>query len=218
LFIIKTYEFGHTLIFPPISVNERYNINAGNVGGNLPPLGLAYIAACLEKAGYSVEIIAAPALEFDIDDIIKVISDKNPKAIGFTSLTPTFHRVAIASDKIKEKFPDKIIILGGHHATIMQEKILEQNKSIDIVVYGEGEITAVELMDAISSNKTSSENLSKIDGIIFRDENGNIIKTKPRELIENLDEFRFQQDTFFQWISTNHCQTNTKDCLLFTWS
>ena len=178
------------LIFPPISVNERYNINVGKVGGHLPPLGLAYIAACLEQNGYNVEILDAPALEMEIDDILEEITKKDPKVIGLTSLTPTFHRAAIAADKIKNKFPEKIIILGGHHATIMQEKILQQNKSIDIVVYGEGEITTVELMDLIKNNKINKENLSKVDGIVFRD-NEEIIKTKPRKPIEDLDSLPF---------------------------
>jgi radical SAM superfamily enzyme YgiQ (UPF0313 family) len=178
------------LIFPPISVNERYNIKVGDVGGHLPPLGLAYIASSLEKKGYTVEILDAPALEMNVDNVINKIIEKNPAIIGVTSLTPTFHRVVILADKIKEKFQQKPIIIGGQHATIMQEKILEDNKSFDIVVYGEGEITIIELMTLLIGNNLSKDKLSKIDGIIFR--NGErIIKTKLRKPIENLDEIPF---------------------------
>jgi len=37
------------LVFPPLTVSERYaNKNVGDVGGYLPPLGLLYMAAVLE--------------------------------------------------------------------------------------------------------------------------------------------------------------------------
>ena len=53
------------LIFPPISVNERYAKNVGDVGGHLPPLGLLTIAGVLEEKGYSVEVIDGPVSGLD---------------------------------------------------------------------------------------------------------------------------------------------------------
>ena len=37
------------LIFPPLLLEHRYSHDVGDAGGNLPPLGLLYIAAVLEK-------------------------------------------------------------------------------------------------------------------------------------------------------------------------
>ncbi|MAG50334.1 B12-binding domain-containing radical SAM protein, partial [archaeon] len=51
---------------------------------------------------------------------------------------------------------------------------------------GEGEETFYELIKAIDENK----DLEEVNGIVFR-KNNEIIKTKPRELIKNLDEIPF---------------------------
>ena len=48
---------------------------------------------------------------------------------------------------------------------------------------GEGEITFVELLDAFAGKRP----LASVDGIAFIDENGSYVRTKPRELIQNID-------------------------------
>ncbi len=174
------------LISPPISLEERYGARGKYSGGNFPPLGLAYIAACLEKEGFDIEIIDAHTLAMSNEDILQKIKEKEPTIIGFTSLTPTFSKVVLLSKKIKKFFPLIKIVVGGHHATIMQEKIINRYPTIDIVVFGEGEETMTELTRAIINKK----NIHEIDGIVFREQN-KAIKTKPRTLIKNLDNIPF---------------------------
>lgn len=53
----------------------------------------------------------------------------------------------------------------------------------DIVGIGEGEITFVELMDAFAGKRS----LESVDGIAFLDADGNYIRTKERELIQDID-------------------------------
>lgn len=180
------------LIYPPISVSERYGSrHIGSVGGHLPPLGLACIGSFLRKNGFSVSIIDAPAMNMGIEDIIKKI--KTTKSIGISSITSTFHLAVLLAEKIKEIYLDKLIIIGGHHATILSEEIMRENDCFDILVYGEGEGTCLEIMEQFKKNDfdknqflSNTQILKDIKGIVFREKN-EIIKNPHREHIENLD-------------------------------
>ncbi len=170
---------------PPITPEERYQF--ADVGYHMPPLGISYLAAILEQEKISVDIIDSPVLDLNLDEMIREIEKINPEIIGFTVLTPTFRRVVLAAEKIKEVFPEKTIMVGGHYPTIKKEELLRENENIDIVVYGEGEKTISELVRAI----LNGDDLSGIKGVIYRDKSGKIIKNKPRELIQELDKIPF---------------------------
>ena len=53
----------------------------------------------------------------------------------------------------------------------------------DFVVIGEGEVTILELLDALKKNK----DLSKVKGIVYRNSSGNLRFTEKREPTLNLN-------------------------------
>ncbi len=184
-------------IYPPISVNERYVISAGKTGGNLPPLGIAQLSSYLREKGVKVGLIDSVIEDFSIDQIVEKVFEFNPKIIGFSALTPNFHRAAAFAALIKKSRPEILIILGGHHATILPKEILEQNDYFDLIVYGEGELTAEEIIDKYKKSGwrknvflNDYNMLSGINGITFR-RGKEVVITPPRELIQNLDELPF---------------------------
>jgi len=59
------------LINPPILLEERYGKDLKNFGAISEPLGLAYLAANLEKNNYKVSIIDSLALGLTIIDVVK---------------------------------------------------------------------------------------------------------------------------------------------------
>jgi radical SAM superfamily enzyme YgiQ (UPF0313 family) len=65
------------------------------------------------------------------------------------------------------------------HPTIFPEEVIKVD-SIDICVFGEGDITLQEIL--------KGKPLKSIKGIAYKDEKGKIIKNPSRPLIENLDE------------------------------
>lgn len=148
------------------------------------PLGLASLAAVLEKNDCQTEILDANALQLSECDVIKKAG--NADIIGITAMTPIINSVIRLAKGIKENNPDATIILGGPHATIFSEKLLNNVQEIDIVVMGEGERTVVELYDALKTSK----DIKSVRGIVYRD--NNIIKSTPlRPQIENLDSLPF---------------------------
>ena len=149
------------------------------------PIGLAYLAAVLEKSGHDVTVIDCQALGIDHKKLETKIATLEPSVVGITCVTPTIHSALLATHVVKETSPDTIVILGGPHATFMDEQILSENPEVDVIVRSEGEQTLLELVDAIS--KTNLKDLNDVAGITFR-KNRNIIRTPNRPFIENLDE------------------------------
>lgn len=56
-----------------------------------PPMGLAYIAAVLEKAGYPVKIIDAQVERPSPSQLKARLEKEQPDIIGVTSVTPTIY-------------------------------------------------------------------------------------------------------------------------------
>lgn len=169
------------LIYPPLPMAARYGKGLEKIGAALPPLGLLSLGAVLEQAGYQVKIYDSDLLNSAINDVLKRVDEYRPDFIGIYCNTANYHRVIEYADSIK-KIHSAPICLGGPHPIIEPEKVLA-NKSVDFVVMGEGELTIVELADALARQK----NLRGIKGIGFKTEAAEIIINPRRELIEDLD-------------------------------
>ncbi len=152
----------------------------------LPPLGLMYIAAYLEKkTSHQIEIIDCPVEKMGHDQLREEIKKRNPDVIGMTAMTFTLIDVIIAAKTAKEINPKIKIILGGPHVIIFPEETIKIPE-IDFLVLGEGEATIKPLLENINN----PDNLKKIKGLVFKQEN-NIVNTGRVDLIENLDNLPF---------------------------
>jgi len=174
------------LISPPFLY--KYNEDMlREVHAVFPPMGLASIAAYIRDKGHSVKIldcnIDSPSIELFSELFEKefVQNFLNINVIGITSVTANIKKAYKIAEICKKFYPKVKIVLGGTHATALANEVLG-NEFIDIVVNGEGEITFEEII--------SGKNLRRIKGIFFKKILKNrfkIIKTSPRERINNLD-------------------------------
>jgi radical SAM superfamily enzyme YgiQ (UPF0313 family) len=169
------------LIYPPLSMEARYGRGLKDIGAALPPLGLLYLGAVIERAGYQVKIHDSDLLNSTLDDVLDEVLHYQPDFIGMYCNTANFHRVIDYAGRIK-KISSAPICLGGPHPIIEPAKVLA-NPAIDFVVLGEGEATIIELLDA-SSNK---KELFGIKGVGYKSSGGEIIINEQRELIADLD-------------------------------
>jgi anaerobic magnesium-protoporphyrin IX monomethyl ester cyclase len=147
------------------------------------PIGLAYLAAVLEKAGYELALIDCPALEINHKMLGAEFASFEPDVVGITSVTPMIQSALLTARVAKETCPKSPVVLGGPHATFMDSQILSEHPDVDIIVRGEGEQTIHELLQ----NLFCSGDLQAVSGISFR-KNGHIIRTPNRPFIQNLDE------------------------------
>jgi len=151
------------------------------------PINLGYISSWLKKNGIDVVILDFEVEKSDNKRLINLIKDKNPILIGVsctTSNVKSGHKIA---ECVKRIYPDLPIVIGGVHASALPERTLKEFSSFDIVAKGEGEETLLELYNAIREN----EDLAKVRGLVYRDNNGNLIDTGTREVIQDLDKLPF---------------------------
>jgi radical SAM superfamily enzyme YgiQ (UPF0313 family) len=107
-----------------------------------PPLGLAYIAGALKRAGYESRIVD---MQVDDTNIKDLIASRAPRLIGFSVTTWTFKQVFEEVKHLKRCFPHLVFVAGGPHATALPEQMLDGG--FDAVVRGYGEETIVELVE-----------------------------------------------------------------------
>lgn len=167
------------LIFPPYSLEEEF-AGLSAVGNMQPPLGIGYIGAVLEKAGFEVKIIDAPPLGWGQKKIVAEAKDWAPDYIGLSVSTVDFPKSVKLARTLKKVLAIPIII-GGPHVTALPEEVLAYT-CFDVGVLGEGEVTIVELIRSLAAGRR----LSSVKGIAFR-EKGKVIKTLPRPFIDDLD-------------------------------
>ena len=160
-------------------------VNAQVLDGNnvVPPLGLLYIGAVLEKAGHAVQIYDADP-EYQ-STIINDIKEFNPDLIGLSFLTVGYQRAFNFTKSLKEAMPDKLYCSGGVHTSVKPKETLEAF-DFDFIVVGEGEDTIVEVCERLGSGK----DLTDVNGVMYR-KDGEIIVNEGREMIKDLDTIPF---------------------------
>ncbi len=148
----------------------------------LPPLGLASVAAALRRAGHKeVRILDANVSKNPESDLKRALSQYSPDIAGVSLTTPLLKAALQTAHLIKRYKEDIKVVVGGVHPTLFPREMAEQ-ESVDYVVFGEGEITTCELVDCLQTEKEPEGIL----GIAFK-KGGRVITNAPRPLIENLD-------------------------------
>lgn len=151
------------------------------------PQGLAYLASAARNAGHEIEVYQQDIYHYPDAHLTEYL-DKNKFDIVIVSVIGGYYQYrkllklsnAINSSKNR---PDFKYLIGGHGPAADPQYFL-QKTGADFVGIGEGEITIVELLDAIEHNK----DFSAVDGIAYIGKNGEYVRTKPRALIKNIDE------------------------------
>ncbi len=151
-------------------------------GAIAPPFALLSVAAPLLKEGYKVKLIdqrTNPSWKIEFENELK----KNPLYVALTSMSGTQIRFALQISKDVKKYSKEIpVIWGGAHPTILPQQTLE-NPNIDIIIDGEGEITLLELTDALANHK----DIKNVKGIHFKEEDGTYVSVGERPMM-NIEE------------------------------
>jgi len=150
-----------------------------------PHIGLAYLSAYIEKKGISCKVIDAKLEKLDLNETIAKILKGNFDIVGLTAFTHDIKQAVFIAEGIKKANPEIKTVIGGVHATALPKETLESFRAFDFLVHGEGELTFLELINAIAKNR-DARYYSDINGIAFRE--GDIIRMTPfRERIDDLD-------------------------------
>ena len=188
------------LIHPPLYLN----VHAMTALRPSVPLGLAYIAAVLRKAGHQVSLLDAVAEA--PDQVTQSEKKKQLFALGLTTeqildrLDPEADAFGLTNKwtfswplvrelirKMKERYPDKPIVCGGEHFSGLPKLSMEQ-APIDFIVRGEGEGGALDVFNGLQLGAAAID-WSQVPGIWYRNAQGAPTEScGPRERIKEVDE------------------------------
>lgn len=151
------------------------------------PIGLGYIAACLEAVDVPVKIIDNYADGMSDATLTEAILAHDPGLVGFSTTTQNIPQAFAVAEALKAEDASIKVVFGGVHATVLPRDVLGHG-SIDFVIVGEGEHAMVELSRALGADGSALEG---IEGLFRFDDAGEIVFNGPRPAIQELDALPF---------------------------
>ena len=146
-----------------------------------PPLGLLYISAYLEQ--HQVEHQVFDATFSSEKKWLQYVAEYQPKVIAFYTNLMTKVKILrlIKQLKSNEQFKDIKILLGGPDLTYNYENYLKHGA--DFLIIGEGEESFLEF----ASEFIGAQNFEKVNGLIFKNNQGELVKNEARQKIKEID-------------------------------
>jgi anaerobic magnesium-protoporphyrin IX monomethyl ester cyclase len=163
------------LIQPPVDLFEDDERQA------MPPLGLAYVAAVLERACHEVRILDSVVSDFpmlrllpdgrlrhglDAEGLSREIRGFNPQVVGvsnlFSAQSGAAHDVCRV---VKETDAAILTVMGGAHPSAVPEHVLA-DANVDYVIRGEGELPMLHLVEALQRGRRVPDDPA---GLAFRE-------------------------------------------------
>lgn len=193
----------------------------------LSTLNSKFIHSCLSiryLKGYVEDLTYIDIKEYTINQSIDFIASDlyklEPDVIGFSTYIWNLTETLKICKILKMVNPRLKIILGGPEVSFDGEKILEDNRFVDFIIYGEGEETFKEFVKNLING---NEDYTNIQGLIYREGN-RTITNPPRPLIKDLnsipspyknigDEF---ENKIIYFESSRGCPFNCEFCLSST--
>ena len=144
-----------------------------------PPLGLLYVAAAAETAGFTVGVEDFCASR----NTPSRFNFRDYDVVGITSDTRRFPGALEIAGRAKQQ--GCTVVMGGPHPAFADEDVLLGGYA-DFIVKGEGGLTFPDLLEVIRRGVDPG----RVKGISYLGD-GRVIRTAPRELVEDLDRLPF---------------------------
>jgi len=146
------------------------------------PIGLGYISETLSGNGIEHKIFDL-GIDGGYRKLKRFISSYRPRFIGYSLMSFRYKYNYSILNALKSDFPEVKIIAGGPHISTFKKNALTDCRAIDIGVMMEGEKTIIDIYKGKPLGETA--------GIIYREEDGDIIQTGQQDLSDDLDEIPF---------------------------
>ncbi len=163
----------------------------------------------VKQHGYNFDLLDIDVGNYTNEYVEKYFIKNKYDVICLGSIVTHYKWIKWCINTIKKHQPSAIVIVGNSVGGSIPE-VLFQTTKVDIVVYGEAEVTMTEVLDALSHNKSFGEIVephveiphsnrgypstikgSGIPGIIYRSKNNLIVNNGKRKAVKNIDDFPF---------------------------
>ena len=142
----------------------------------LLPVGLASVMTYFDERGYEFELLDIDINDYDDEYVEKFIKNNKFDFILFGTIVTHYKWIKWLVSTIKKYQPHTRVIVGNSVSSSIPELFLQKTKA-DVVVIGEGEISAYEAIEAIRLKKS----LKVVNGIAFRNNDGKIVINELRK-------------------------------------
>jgi radical SAM superfamily enzyme YgiQ (UPF0313 family) len=143
------------------------------------PLGILYLCSHLRAKGFDVDVFDTTFSTRDL--LFHHLRSEKPSVLGVYANLMTRHNV-VDILRVARQAGWKTVVGGPEPGAYAQEYL---EAGADVVVFGEGEITTQEVLEAFRSGDSSA--VTKVAGIAFLDDAGVMRQTPPRAQIRDLD-------------------------------
>ena len=157
----------------------------------LLPVGLASVMTYFRDNGYRSTLLDIDINEFDDAYVENYLKNNKFDFILFGTIVTHYKWSKWLANTAKKHQPNAHIIVGNSVASSIPELFLKKTNA-DIVVIGEGEISACESVEALRLEKS----LSDVAGIAYRNSNGEI-KINELRKVGNVNDFPMINWGFF---------------------
>ena len=148
------------------------------------PLNVAYLASAARDAGHDVSVYNQDVYHYPDAHLTEYLNNNKFDVIGMGACGGYYQYRKIKSlCQAVISSTNKPFLVGGGHLVSPDPEFFLRKFGFDALCIGEGEVTFVDLLDAICTNRQ----LNEVDGIAFLDTNGECVTTKSRPLIEDID-------------------------------
>jgi radical SAM superfamily enzyme YgiQ (UPF0313 family) len=144
-----------------------------------PPLGLLYLSAYLKRAGCTVQVFDSTFAQRR--DLVQRFADSPGGLVGiYTNLMTRRSVLEIVRAARHHRWT---VVLGGPESANYAAEYLDAGA--EVIVVGEGELTMTELVAELP--RGGVHRLHGVNGIVFRDETGAVVRTAERGKVPDLD-------------------------------
>ena len=157
----------------------------------LLPVGLGSVMTYFKEKNYNFTLLDIDINEFDNEYVEKYLKRSNFDCILIGTLVTHYKWMKWFVNTAKGSQPNTKIIVGNSVASSIPELFLSKTKA-DVAIIGEGEISAYETVEAFRLEK----DLKTVEGIVFKDAEGNIVLNEPRK-VGNINDFPIIEWDFF---------------------
>ena len=152
-----------------------------------PPIWAAMLANSVRAKGYKPEILDAEVESLDYLSAAKRITEYKAKIVCFvvygqqpSASSQNMEGATATAAELRNLDPNAFILFVGGHVAALPEETLKKETFINAVCQNEGVYTIHNLLQVPSFEDFY---LKKVDGLVFRDSNGEVIFNAPSPVV-----------------------------------
>jgi radical SAM superfamily enzyme YgiQ (UPF0313 family) len=160
------------------------------------PYGISIVATVAKKAGLDVSVYPSTPtdnLNYYNQRLLEYVKANSVEVVAIGGMSPDYLQIKKLLSLLAQN--GITTILGGYIVDA-NPKLIAGNIGADFCVFGEGEYTFIELVERLEAKK---EAFGDIAGLVFVDDDGELVQTAARENVTDLDELPFIDGGLCHW-------------------